>query len=59
MIEKLIAFREKVGPFGIVLISGMDFDGANGPVERRSMELLAKKVMPAVRRALTPRSKPS
>jgi alkanesulfonate monooxygenase SsuD/methylene tetrahydromethanopterin reductase-like flavin-dependent oxidoreductase (luciferase family) len=59
VIEKLIAFREKVGPFGTVLISGMDFDGANGPVERRSMELLAKKVMPAVRRALTPRRKPS
>jgi alkanesulfonate monooxygenase SsuD/methylene tetrahydromethanopterin reductase-like flavin-dependent oxidoreductase (luciferase family) len=46
--EKLIAFRDRVGPFGTVLISAMDFEGANGVVERRSMELLASEVMPMI-----------
>lgn len=50
--EKILAFRERVGPFGTVLISAMDWDGLNGPVEKRSMELLSQEVMPRVQRAL-------
>ncbi len=50
--EKLLAFREKVGPFGTVLISAMDLEGPNGAVEKRSMELLGREVMPRVRSAL-------
>jgi len=50
--EKLLAFRDKVGPFGTVLISAMDFDGANGVMERRSMQLLSREVMPRIQRAL-------
>jgi alkanesulfonate monooxygenase SsuD/methylene tetrahydromethanopterin reductase-like flavin-dependent oxidoreductase (luciferase family) len=50
--EQLLAFREEVGPFGTVLISAMDFEGANGPIEKRSMELLANEVLPIVRKAL-------
>jgi len=50
--EKLLAFRERVGPFGAVLISAMDWEGANGAMEKRSMELLSREVMPRVQRAL-------
>lgn len=50
--EKLLGLRERVGPFGTLLISGMDWDGPNGPIERRSMELLSDAVLPEVNRAL-------
>lgn len=52
VVDKILALREKVGPFGTILISAMDWDGPNGPIEKRSMELLAREVMPAVNRAL-------
>jgi alkanesulfonate monooxygenase SsuD/methylene tetrahydromethanopterin reductase-like flavin-dependent oxidoreductase (luciferase family) len=50
--EKLLAFRDTVGPFGTVLISAMDFEGDNGMMEKRSMELLSREVMPRVQSAL-------
>jgi alkanesulfonate monooxygenase SsuD/methylene tetrahydromethanopterin reductase-like flavin-dependent oxidoreductase (luciferase family) len=50
--DKILAYRERVGPFGTLLISAMDWDGPNGAMEKRSMELLARDVMPRVRRAL-------
>ena len=50
--ENLLAFRDKVGPFGTVLISAMDFEGPNGAIEKRSMELLSREVMPRVQHAL-------
>jgi alkanesulfonate monooxygenase SsuD/methylene tetrahydromethanopterin reductase-like flavin-dependent oxidoreductase (luciferase family) len=50
--EKLLAYRDRVGPFGTLLISAMDWEGANGAVEKRSMELLARDVMPRMRNAL-------
>jgi len=48
--EQLIAFRQETGPFGHVLVTGMDWAGPNGAWERESMQRLAEEVMPMVRR---------
>lgn len=52
VVEKLIAFRETVGPFGTLLMAGMDWMGVNRAREQESMNLLADEVAPALRRAL-------
>ena len=49
VLDKLVAFREKVGPFGTLLMTGLDWDGPNEAWERQSMQLLADKVMPKFR----------
>ena len=50
VIDDLIAFCEYMGPFGTLYYCGIDWvDPAPG---RRSMELLAERVMPAVNNAL-------
>jgi alkanesulfonate monooxygenase SsuD/methylene tetrahydromethanopterin reductase-like flavin-dependent oxidoreductase (luciferase family) len=51
--EKLIAFREQVGPFGSLLVTGLDWNGPNEAWERESMRLLAEDVMPKLRRHVT------
>jgi alkanesulfonate monooxygenase SsuD/methylene tetrahydromethanopterin reductase-like flavin-dependent oxidoreductase (luciferase family) len=48
--EQLLAFRETTGDFGTLLYCGIDW--ADAKLARRSMELMAEKVMPAVNRAL-------
>jgi alkanesulfonate monooxygenase SsuD/methylene tetrahydromethanopterin reductase-like flavin-dependent oxidoreductase (luciferase family) len=48
--EKLIALREAVGPFGTLLVTGVDWSGPNGAWGRESMHRLAEEVMPIVRR---------
>jgi len=48
--EDLLAFRETVGDFGTLLYAGKDW--ADPVLSRRSMELMANKVMPAVNRAI-------
>lgn len=48
--EKILALREQVGPFGTLLYCGHDW--AEPAVMRRSMELMAGRVMPQLRRAL-------
>ena len=48
--EKLIAHREAVGPFGTLLVTGVDWGGPNGAWGRESMHRLADEVMPIVRR---------
>jgi alkanesulfonate monooxygenase SsuD/methylene tetrahydromethanopterin reductase-like flavin-dependent oxidoreductase (luciferase family) len=50
VLDKLVAFRERVGPFGTLLMTGLDWSGANEAAERRSMQLLAEEVMPKFRR---------
>jgi alkanesulfonate monooxygenase SsuD/methylene tetrahydromethanopterin reductase-like flavin-dependent oxidoreductase (luciferase family) len=50
VVDRLLAFREKVGPFGRLLYCGHDW--ADAAAMRRSMELMAEKVMPRVNRAL-------
>jgi alkanesulfonate monooxygenase SsuD/methylene tetrahydromethanopterin reductase-like flavin-dependent oxidoreductase (luciferase family) len=48
--RKLLAFREDVGPFGTLMMTAHDW--TEKAVMRKSMELLALKVMPDVRRQL-------
>jgi alkanesulfonate monooxygenase SsuD/methylene tetrahydromethanopterin reductase-like flavin-dependent oxidoreductase (luciferase family) len=48
-LDKLIAFRDAVGPFGTLLMTGLDWSGPNRDWERDSMRLLAEQVMPRVR----------
>ncbi len=50
VVDQILAFREKVGDFGTLVYAGHDWiDPALG---KRSMELMAEKVMPAVNAAL-------
>jgi alkanesulfonate monooxygenase SsuD/methylene tetrahydromethanopterin reductase-like flavin-dependent oxidoreductase (luciferase family) len=48
--SRLIAFRNRVGPFGTLLVTGVDWSGRNGAWGRESMRRLAEQVMPIVRR---------
>ena len=50
VVERLLAFREHIGPFGTLLYVGHDW--ADAPAMRRSMELMAEEVLPRVNRAL-------
>jgi alkanesulfonate monooxygenase SsuD/methylene tetrahydromethanopterin reductase-like flavin-dependent oxidoreductase (luciferase family) len=50
VVEKLLAFREFIGPFGTLLYCGHDW--ADAPAMRRSMELMAEEVMPRVNRVI-------
>ena len=49
VLDKLVAFRETVGPFGGLLMTGLDWGGKNQEWERESMRLLAYDVMPKFR----------
>ena len=48
--DQLLAFREQVGSFGTLLYCGHDWQDPE--LGRRSMELMAEKVLPAVNKAL-------
>jgi alkanesulfonate monooxygenase SsuD/methylene tetrahydromethanopterin reductase-like flavin-dependent oxidoreductase (luciferase family) len=50
VLEQLLALRERVGPFGGLVTSAFDHGGLGR--ERESMQLLAREVMPALRRAV-------
>ncbi len=49
MLDKLVAFRDSAGPFGTLLMTGLDWSGPNREWERDSMRLLAQEVMPKFR----------
>ncbi|HET7597433.1 MAG TPA: LLM class flavin-dependent oxidoreductase [Burkholderiales bacterium] len=49
VVDELLAFRETVGRFGTLLYCGHDW--ADGRLARRSMELMAERVVPAIERA--------
>lgn len=51
--DKLLSFRENVGPFHGLLMASMDGAGANRAWEWETMSRLASEVMPAVRKAIT------
>lgn len=53
MLDKLVAFRDRVGPFGGLLQTGLDWSGRNEAWERESMQLLATEVMPKFRQHAT------
>jgi alkanesulfonate monooxygenase SsuD/methylene tetrahydromethanopterin reductase-like flavin-dependent oxidoreductase (luciferase family) len=48
--DKILAFREQIGDFGTLLYAGKDW--TDPELGRRSMVLMAEKVMPAVKHAL-------
>src|SRR5579859_7955738 len=50
VVDGLLALHEQVGDFGTLLYCGMDW--ADPALSRRSMELMAEKVMPAVNAAI-------
>jgi alkanesulfonate monooxygenase SsuD/methylene tetrahydromethanopterin reductase-like flavin-dependent oxidoreductase (luciferase family) len=56
VLDKLIAFRERVGPFGTLLMTGLDWGGPNAAWERESMHLLAREVMPRFRQHVLARA---
>jgi alkanesulfonate monooxygenase SsuD/methylene tetrahydromethanopterin reductase-like flavin-dependent oxidoreductase (luciferase family) len=45
---KLAALRAEVGPFGGLLVTGMDWGGPNAAWERESLQRLATEVVPAL-----------
>jgi len=49
MLDKLVAFRDEVGPFGSLLMTGVDWLGPNEAWEKQSMQLMAEDVMPRFR----------
>ncbi|HEX5598369.1 MAG TPA: LLM class flavin-dependent oxidoreductase [Micromonosporaceae bacterium] len=48
--EQILQFREETGPFGEIVYAGLDW--VDESLARRSMELMATEVMPAVNAAL-------
>ena len=44
--EQILAFREQTGDFGELVYAGLDW--VDPDLARRSMELMAEKVMPAI-----------
>jgi hypothetical protein len=53
VLDKLVALRERVGPFGTLLQIGLDWSGPNEAWERDGMRLLAQEVMPRFRQHAT------
>ena len=49
VLNELLALRRQAGPFGTLIISCVDWTGANAAWERESWSLLANEVMPAFR----------
>ena len=54
---KLAALRTEIGPFGHLLITGVDWSGPNAAWERESMHRLVEEVMPALREPATGRER--
>ena len=50
VVDGILALHEKIGDFGTLLYCGKDW--ADQTLARRSMELMAEKVMPAVNAAI-------
>jgi alkanesulfonate monooxygenase SsuD/methylene tetrahydromethanopterin reductase-like flavin-dependent oxidoreductase (luciferase family) len=57
VIDEILAFREKVGDFGTLLYAGKDW--TERELGRRSMTLLAEKVLPAVNAAIAKEKTPA
>jgi alkanesulfonate monooxygenase SsuD/methylene tetrahydromethanopterin reductase-like flavin-dependent oxidoreductase (luciferase family) len=51
VVDELLAFREQVGHFGTLLYAGKDW--RSPALARRSMQLMAEKVMPQLNNAIT------
>ena len=53
--DEIIKFREKVGDFGTLLYAGKDW--RDPALAKRSMQLMAEKVMPKVNAVPAPKAK--
>ncbi|WP_270934363.1 LLM class flavin-dependent oxidoreductase [Falsiroseomonas oryzae] len=49
VLDRLVALRERVGPFDHLLMAGLDWSGPNAAWEQESMRRLAQEVMPRFR----------
>lgn len=49
VLDRLVALREEVGPFGHLLMAGLDWSGVNAAWEAETMKHLAGTVMPKLR----------
>jgi len=49
VLDRLVAMREEAGPFGHLLMAGLDWSGPNAAWEAESMRRLAQEVMPRLR----------
>lgn len=49
VLDRLVALREEAGPFGHLLMPGLDWSGINAAWEAESMRRLAEEVMPRLR----------
>ena len=54
--EKLLALRERIGPFETLLLAALDWSGVNAARERRSLTLLTGEVLPRLRAATASRA---
>jgi alkanesulfonate monooxygenase SsuD/methylene tetrahydromethanopterin reductase-like flavin-dependent oxidoreductase (luciferase family) len=52
--RKVLELRDFIGPFGTLMMAAHDWE--DKPIMKRSMELMATKVMPMVNAAITPRA---
>jgi alkanesulfonate monooxygenase SsuD/methylene tetrahydromethanopterin reductase-like flavin-dependent oxidoreductase (luciferase family) len=52
VLDKLVAFRERTGPFNGLMMAAMDASGKNREWEWETMRRLATKVMPGLRSAV-------
>jgi alkanesulfonate monooxygenase SsuD/methylene tetrahydromethanopterin reductase-like flavin-dependent oxidoreductase (luciferase family) len=50
--DQILRFRDEIGDFGTLLYAGHDWQDVK--LARRSLELMAEKVMPAVNKAIAP-----
>ena len=50
VVDQILAFREITGDFGTLLYAGKDWEDKE--LSKRSMELMATKVMPAINSAI-------
>lgn len=49
VLDRLVALREETGPFGHLLMAGLDWSGVNAAWEAETMKRLAEEVMPKLR----------
>jgi alkanesulfonate monooxygenase SsuD/methylene tetrahydromethanopterin reductase-like flavin-dependent oxidoreductase (luciferase family) len=49
VLDRLVALRDRIGPFGHLLMAGLDWSGPNADWESETMRRLAQEVMPRLR----------
>jgi alkanesulfonate monooxygenase SsuD/methylene tetrahydromethanopterin reductase-like flavin-dependent oxidoreductase (luciferase family) len=49
VLDRLVALRDEAGPFGHLLMAGLDWSGVNAAWEAETMQRLAQEVMPKLR----------